>query len=108
MLKPLILALALLFICNVSAHENHDQKNATKAEAKSTLIVKQMTWGGCAGKVKRALSKIKGISLVTTKVASRQVIIEHSADFDIDSAIKAIKDKAKFVAVVKTDEVKEK
>ena len=79
------------------------KESADKALTSCNLFIKSMTWGGCRKKVKRALSKIKGIESFTidakTKIVS--IVIADTSTFDSVKAVKTIKDESGFVATVK-------
>ena len=101
MLKSVVLAGVLLFACssvmagnqNYSAVAADDKATDKKSAEKATLTVSKMTWGGCAKKVKRALSKVEGIKSVKATPSTRLVEIEiaDKSKFDLKKAIAAIK-----------------
>ena len=98
--KSIVLAMSLLFLSGSAIAEKK-----APAEETATLVVKKMTWGGCAGKVKRALSKVKGIKKVSTKVSKRLVVItiKDKDEFDLKKAIAAIKKGTGWKATEKKD-----
>ena len=89
------MVLASLLFCASSSMMAGEQNitAATAAADTATLTVSKMTWGGCAKKVKRALSKVEGIKSVVADNKTRKVVItiEDKSKFDLKSAIAAIK-----------------
>ena len=96
-LRSIVLAMALMFVSSAYAAET---PTLVAADSTVTLEVKKMTWGGCVGKVKRALSKVEGVKFIEGNNKTRKVIIEVTGDSKVQDAIKAIKEKTKWDATV--------
>ena len=100
MLKSAIVVLAVLFGTAISATAFDSNSYITAEAKKVTLNVPKMTWGGCVGKVKRALSKVEGVKFIEGSNKTRKVVIEVTDEAKVAVAIKAIKDGTKWDATV--------
>jgi copper chaperone len=52
--------------------------------------VEDMTCGGCAASIKRAVSRVPGVSSVEANPSSKDVVVEASADVNRETIVAAI------------------
>ena len=55
-----------------------------------TFKVEDMTCGGCAASIKRAVSRVPGVSGVEATPSSKDVVVDTSADVSREAIIAAI------------------
>jgi copper chaperone CopZ len=53
--------------------------------------VQDMTCGGCAASIKRAVSGVKGVSSVEANPSSKDVVVDASADVGRETIVAAIR-----------------
>lgn len=56
-----------------------------------TLKVQDMTCGGCAASVRKAVSQVSGVSSVTADPQTKDVVVEAAPDVTREAVVAAIK-----------------
>jgi copper chaperone CopZ len=55
-----------------------------------TLKVEDMTCGGCAASIKRAVARVPGVNTVEADPSSKDVVVEVSGEVDRETIVAAI------------------